>query len=167
MFKPSGIPGGRLARVELGLDELEAVRLADLEGLYHDQAAKDMGVSRATFGRVIAAARHKVADALVNGKMLVIQGGVVTMANRRVFECEDCGHRFEAAFGTGRPIDCPSCRGNRLCRAGDGRGSQGRGGAAGEGRCRRLRRRRCGSRARPAGAEEAAHAGAPDEENTA
>jgi predicted DNA-binding protein (UPF0251 family) len=54
-FKPAGVPGRELESIELGLDELEALRLADLEGLYHDAAAERMGVSRPTFGRVRAA----------------------------------------------------------------------------------------------------------------
>ena len=73
-FKPVGVPGMQLEAVELGLDELEALRLADLEGLYHDAAAERMGVSRPTFGRLIARARHKVACALLESKMLVFKG---------------------------------------------------------------------------------------------
>jgi predicted DNA-binding protein (UPF0251 family) len=63
----------RLEEVNLGLDELEAIRLADLEGLYQEEAAVRMNVSRATFGRIIGEARHKVADAVVNGKALTIE----------------------------------------------------------------------------------------------
>jgi uncharacterized protein len=59
------------------LDEFEALRLADLEGLYQEQAAARMGVSRATFGRIVEAAHRKVAEALVHGKSLRIQGGPV------------------------------------------------------------------------------------------
>jgi len=61
----------------LTLDGLEAMRLADLEGLYHDEAAGRMGVSRATFARVLAEARRSVADALVGGKAIEIGGGPV------------------------------------------------------------------------------------------
>jgi len=59
------------------LDELEALRLADLEGLYQEQAAEKMGVSRPTFARILESARKKVAEALVKGKGLVIGGGPV------------------------------------------------------------------------------------------
>ncbi len=62
----------------LGLDEFEALRLADLEGLYHADAAARMGVSRATFGRILANARRIVADALVGGKAI----GIVTPTPR-------------------------------------------------------------------------------------
>ena len=61
--------------VVLGLDELEAVRLADLDGLYHADAARRMEVSRATFGRVLEAGRRRIAEAIVNGLALRIEGG--------------------------------------------------------------------------------------------
>ena len=74
-FKPRGIPLSGLDEVVLGVDEFEAIRLADLEGLYQELAAEKMSVSRQTFGRIIAAAHHKVAEALVRGKALKIEGG--------------------------------------------------------------------------------------------
>ena len=57
----------------MDLDELEAVRLADYEGRYHEDAARDMKVSRATFGRIVNGARRKVAEALIGGKALKIE----------------------------------------------------------------------------------------------
>ncbi len=75
VFKPRGIPLRALEEVALGFDELESLRLADLEGLYHEDAAARMEISRATFGRVVAEARRKVAQALVEGKALRIDGG--------------------------------------------------------------------------------------------
>ena len=95
----------------LSVDELEALRLADLEGLYQDGAAGRMGVSRATFGRIVAAARRKVAEALVHGKALKISGGPVAWAGHRSFRCESCRHEWSLPFGTGRPEACPSCVG--------------------------------------------------------
>ncbi|MBN1827028.1 MAG: DUF134 domain-containing protein [Candidatus Eisenbacteria bacterium] len=77
VYHPLGSPPGRTERVVLTLDQLEAIRLADVEGLYQDAAADRMGVSRATFGRIIAEARRVVGDALVNGKAIEIAGGVV------------------------------------------------------------------------------------------
>jgi predicted DNA-binding protein (UPF0251 family) len=62
-----------LEQVRLGLDELEAMRLADYDGLYHEEAATSMNVSRATFGRIISEARRKVADAIIHGKALTIE----------------------------------------------------------------------------------------------
>lgn len=55
------------------MDEVEAIRLADYEGLYHEDAAQKMDVSRATFGRILNSARRKVADAIINGKALKIE----------------------------------------------------------------------------------------------
>jgi len=72
-----GVPLAGLARQPITLDGLEALRLADLEGLYHAEAARRMGVSRATFGRVLAEARRTVATALVEGQALVVEGGPV------------------------------------------------------------------------------------------
>ena len=65
-----------MEEVRLSADELEALRLGDLEGLYHEEAAGKMGVSRQTFGRIIEGARRKVAGALVDGKALRIEGGI-------------------------------------------------------------------------------------------
>jgi len=74
-FKPAGIPARELEEIVLTLDEFEAIRLADYEGLYQEAAALRMGVSRQTFGRIVEAARRKVADTLVNGKALRVEGG--------------------------------------------------------------------------------------------
>ncbi len=72
-FKPRGIPLIDLDEVSLSIDELESLCLADYEGHYHENAAQQMKISRATFGRILEGARHKVADALVNGKALKIE----------------------------------------------------------------------------------------------
>jgi predicted DNA-binding protein (UPF0251 family) len=72
-FKPRGIPLVELEEVSVCLDELEAIRLADYEGLYHEDAAQKMKISRATFGRILDGARHKVAEAVMKGKALKIE----------------------------------------------------------------------------------------------
>jgi uncharacterized protein len=72
-FKPRGAPLINLGEVCVNIDELEALRLADYEGLYHEQAALNMSISRATFGRILGEARHKVAEALIEGKALRIE----------------------------------------------------------------------------------------------
>lgn len=77
IMKPAGVPGWELEEICLGFDEAEALRLADLEGLYQEAAARKMGVSRQTFGRIIEAARRKAADAILNGKALRIEGGEI------------------------------------------------------------------------------------------
>jgi predicted DNA-binding protein (UPF0251 family) len=71
-----------LDEVVLALDEFEAIRLADLDGLYQEKAAAEMQVSRPTFSRIIESAHRKVADALVHGKALRIEGGSVTESER-------------------------------------------------------------------------------------
>jgi predicted DNA-binding protein (UPF0251 family) len=140
-FKPAGVPGRGLAVVELRLDELEAIRLADLEGLYQEQAAEKMSISRATFGRVLDSAHQKVADALLNGKMLTFTGGNVVMSDQRNFICLDCGHTFQSPFGTSRPSQCPSCNSINVRRGMDeqnidGQGTGGFGPGQRRGRCR-------------------------------
>lgn len=72
-FKPRGVPLTELEEVSLNLDELETLRLADYEGLYHEEAAKQMDISRATFGRILDGARHKVTGAIIKGKALKIE----------------------------------------------------------------------------------------------
>ena len=75
-FKPNGVPLHELEEVVLSLDGLEALRLADFEDLNMDAAAARMGVSRHTFGRLLKRARRSVAQALVQGQALRIEGGV-------------------------------------------------------------------------------------------
>lgn len=79
VFKPAGIPTTLLEEVLLQVDELESIRLTDLEGLYQDEAARRMGVSRQTLGRIVESARKKVAEALTKGKVLRIEGGIVEL----------------------------------------------------------------------------------------
>jgi len=74
-FKPRGIPLDALEEINLTLDELEAIRLADLGELYQEDAAKKMNISRQTFGNIINSAHKKIADALLNAKALKIEGG--------------------------------------------------------------------------------------------
>jgi predicted DNA-binding protein (UPF0251 family)/predicted Fe-Mo cluster-binding NifX family protein len=81
-FTPTGVKGHERIQVILGFDELEALRLADLEGLYQEAAAIRMGVSRQTFGRIVETARRKVADAIINGKHLRVAGGDVVVRGK-------------------------------------------------------------------------------------
>lgn len=108
-FKPRGVPMTALEEVTLSVDELEALRLADLEGLYQEAAAERLGVSRTTFGRIVGNARHKVAEALVLGKALSIAGGAVAWSQDRQFVCDTGGHRWSLPLGSGRPEACPAC----------------------------------------------------------
>jgi predicted DNA-binding protein (UPF0251 family) len=74
-FKPRGVPLVHLEEVHLTLDECEALRLADLLNLSQAEAGRQMGVSRATFGRILQQARRRVTEALVEGKAIRIAGG--------------------------------------------------------------------------------------------
>ena len=139
VFKPAGRPLSDIEEVRLTFDELEALRLADLEGLYQEDAARKMGVSRQTFGNIVESARRKAADALVHGKALRIQGGVFIMMERH-FICYGCRHKWTVPYGTGRPGECPSCRGSDIHRVPGDRGHARAGGGGWGGRagcCRR------------------------------
>ena len=78
-FKPAGVPLRALEEVIVTLDEVEAIRLADLDGSYQEQAAERMLISRPTFSRLIESAHRKIADALVNGKALRFEGGAIVL----------------------------------------------------------------------------------------
>jgi len=78
-FKPEGVKESYLEESILMVDEFEAVRLKDLEGLDQEEAAKKMGISQPTFFRLIKSARKKIADAIVKGKAIKIEGGVFRM----------------------------------------------------------------------------------------
>ncbi len=95
-YKPRGVPLSVLQHVNLTVDELEAIRLADLQGLYQEQAAEKMNISRQTFGRIIESAHKKIADALVNGKALSIEGGIVELDTAALPEPP---HRFRRGHG--------------------------------------------------------------------
>lgn len=84
LFKPQGIPARLLDEVYLPIEGYEALRLADLEGLRQDEAAAKMKVSRQTFGRILADARRAVADALIHGLALRIEGGDYRMRNDKL-----------------------------------------------------------------------------------
>jgi predicted DNA-binding protein (UPF0251 family) len=130
-----------LTEVVLTFDELEAIRLGDLEGYYQEDAAVEMGVSRQTFGRIIEAAHRKVAEALCHGKALQIEGGIVEMMEIRKFTCSGCGHNWEVPYGVSRPSACPECKSVAVHRSLEDRGH---GGGCGRGGGRRRGWRKSG-----------------------
>lgn len=89
-FKPAGVRGRDLNNLEMSLDELEALRLADYEGLTQDDAALEMDISRSTFSRLVESARCKSAEFLLEGKRLIIGGGPVHFKQNRL-RCTSCG----------------------------------------------------------------------------
>jgi predicted DNA-binding protein (UPF0251 family) len=109
-FKPAGIPLRALDEVCLSVEEAEAIRLKDMQGLEQEQGAEKMNISRPTFQRVLASARQKIADALLNGKAIRIEGGNFEMASRR-FRCLN-GHEWNIPFEIAMkepPQLCPTC----------------------------------------------------------
>ncbi|MFQ5905092.1 MAG: DUF134 domain-containing protein [bacterium] len=115
-YKPRGVPLRALERVTVSLEEFEAMRLSDYEGLYQEDAAREMNISRQTFGRVLQEAHRKTAEALIFGKALEIEGGDFLMVRRR-FECLSCGFGWEVSHGLPRPSRCPECDSNEIRRA--------------------------------------------------
>jgi uncharacterized protein len=107
-FKPQGIPLRFLEEVQLSVDELEALRLKDLEGMEQEEAAGEMNISRQTFQRILEDAHRKVAESLVRGKALRIEGGDYEVAPLP-FRCRRCGHGWEEALSHGSQPACPSC----------------------------------------------------------
>ncbi len=122
-FAPDCRRGGE--RVEMGLDELEALRLTDLEGMYQVDAARMMNVSRQTLGRILRSAHQKVADSLINSKILNIHGGNVKhqprgsdKGNRGYYACPKC--ETKEINKPGQPCQsakCPNC-GAKMLREG-------------------------------------------------
>jgi predicted DNA-binding protein (UPF0251 family) len=75
--------------IVITLEEFEAIRLGDWLGLYHDECARQMGISRQTFGNIITVARHKIAGAIVQGKALAIDGNKLPCQEKPL--CTKCG----------------------------------------------------------------------------
>jgi predicted DNA-binding protein (UPF0251 family) len=117
LFKPAGVAAAYLEEISLSLDEFEAVRLADFEGLYHEQAAERMNVSRQTFGRTLELARRKIAQALVEGKALRIHGGAVDTTRVRKFKCTECRRQWGATPEHNDRPRCPGCRSRNALQA--------------------------------------------------
>jgi predicted DNA-binding protein (UPF0251 family) len=105
-FKPIGRPAAELEVETLRLDELEALRLADREGLYQEAAAEQMGVSRPTFSRLLAKARAKVARAILDERLLVIGDGPVVRDTAGDGSCPIHGQKRRR----GRGCRCPRGR---------------------------------------------------------
>ncbi len=86
-YGPIGKNFSAVDTVKLGIDELETIRLLDFENYNQDEAAKQMNVARTTIQRIYDEARKKVADALVNGKKIMIEGGKYLLCEK---DCSAC-----------------------------------------------------------------------------
>lgn len=94
-FKPKSIQISDLEEVELAADELEAIRLADLNELFQEDAAAKMNISRATFGRIIMRAHHKIADAIINGKAIKIEQNFPQTIKEKIHNAsQNCGTKY-------------------------------------------------------------------------
>ncbi|MCK5084333.1 MAG: DUF134 domain-containing protein [Candidatus Pacebacteria bacterium] len=139
-FKPRGIPLSHLLEINLTIDELETIRLKNYKGLEQTECAKRMKISQSTFQRILCLANKKIADALINGKAIKIEGGVIKMNEEKIvldsdqemrkFKCEECKYEWEEPFGTGKKgveMSCPKCKSklvHRIDSGGHGFGRQ-------------------------------------------
>lgn len=106
-FMPVGKTKCDVDRITLKIEELEAIRLKDIEGLSQEECAKSMEVSRQTFQNIIYNAHKKIAIALTEGKSIEISGGHYTTVHCK-FKCTDCGEAYDITYEQDRDI-CPSC----------------------------------------------------------
>ena len=111
-FKPVGVGSRHLENEILTLDEFEAFRLADYMGLSHEEASNEMEISRSTFTRLIEKARKKIAELIIHGKVLTIDGGNVHFRNN-IFRCYDCGYMFKTNISNSF-VECPNCHSRNL-----------------------------------------------------
>ncbi|MBN1502152.1 DUF134 domain-containing protein [Candidatus Woesearchaeota archaeon] len=129
-FKPRGVPLNELSEINITKEEYEALRLKETENYDQKRCAELMNISQPTFSRILDSARKKIADFIIHGKALRIDGGVFKMVQRK-FKCFACQHEWEAAFGIGRPEKCPKCESTNIHRINvetSGFGHHGRGG---------------------------------------
>jgi len=111
-FKPQGIQRRELECVTLELDEFEAIRLVDYIAMDHAEAAIEMGISRPTFTRLIEQARRKMAQFLLEGRLLHIRGGNIHFQGNLI-RCRTCGHMFNMEFECELKV-CPACGSDNL-----------------------------------------------------
>jgi len=132
-FKPAGIPLSVLDENIITVEEVEALRLKDLEGLEQEEGAERMNISRPTFQRILSSARKKITDAILNGKAMRIEGGNYELTPRR-FQCAN-GHEWtlevESLEDSTEQV-CPVCHNTEVSQSS----------SAGKG-CRRGKRDRC------------------------
>lgn len=108
-FKPKEINISELEEIELAADELETIRLADLNELFQEDAALKMNISRATFGRIIMRAHHKIADAIINGKAIKISERIPdSIGTKSKQVCKNCGRHTQLRLHNNKCKKCLS-----------------------------------------------------------
>ncbi len=113
VFKPAGIPARDLDEILITVDEFEAIRLADFEGMSQREASVTMQISQPTFNRVLSSARSKIAKGLVQGDVLRIEGGRYLLEDGSgVLECIDC--RYALDMKSDDRSFCPKCGSTNL-----------------------------------------------------
>jgi predicted DNA-binding protein (UPF0251 family) len=113
VFKPAGIPAKELDEILITIDEFEAIKLADFENLSQRDASSIMKVSQPTFNRILSSARSKIAEGLVQGSVLRIEGGRYVLADGTgQLECMDCGASVD--MSSENKSTCKKCGSTRL-----------------------------------------------------
>ena len=117
-FAPSNIDADVLQENVMRIEELEAIRLKDLIRMEQEECAEKMEVSRQTFQRILNVAREKIADSLVNGKAIRIEGGKYTR-NICLVKCLDCGKQWSESYENYEKIlngefKCPECSSKKV-----------------------------------------------------
>lgn len=104
-FKPQGVPLSVLEEINLEVEELEALRYTEIDGIEQTYAAEKMNVSQPTYHRILKSARKKIVDALINGKAIKIQGGRFKMPNKDGTGPEGKGSRTGRGLGRCAPVE--------------------------------------------------------------
>lgn len=117
-YVPHGKDAGHLQECILRIEELEAIRLKDSIGMEQGECAEKMEVSRQTFQRILNAARAKIADSLISGKAIRIEGGNYTR-NICPVECLACGKQWHESYENFEKIlngefICPDCHSKKI-----------------------------------------------------
>lgn len=111
LYKPSGVRVSNLNTINLKVEELEAMKLRDIEKLSQKGCAKKMGVSRQTFQLIIKKAHEKVTKAIINGDAISIEGGDY-VRKFCIYHCNACEEEFRLDLED--DLECPNCESNDL-----------------------------------------------------
>jgi len=111
-YKPFGIPFSQSENISLHFEEYESIRLCDYMSLNQDEASKIMEISRPTFTRIYEVARKKIAQAFIEGKSILIEGGNFEF-DKSWYKCEECHHLYHLEKYS---VKCPKCGSSKIHR---------------------------------------------------